>query len=275
MVGFDLFQFDGANVRVVMKDGEPWFVAADVCKVLGLVNVHRSVARIADASRGVHTVNTLGGSQQMTIVDEAALYKLIFKSRKPEAERFLDWVTGVVLPAIRKNGGYVQGQERLATGEMDEEFWARGEVHWGGRSLSCLTEIDNPDRNVVPSYSLLWGLLMSRLFTGMLVVVGCMASWQAQAGLMGPLPLSCGGWLHAKEVATGGFPNPAPRTQYINWLAGYLSGIEVAVRRPELETTDFPSVVAWMDNYCSANPLKSLAKAGGTLWVALLHRSQK
>jgi len=116
---------------------------------------------------------------------------------------------------------------------------------------------------------------MSRLFAGLPVVVCCIVSWQAQAGLMGPMPLSCGGWLHAKEAAAGELPNPAPRTQYVSWLAGYLSGIEVAVRRPELETTDFPSVVAWMDNYCSANPLKSLAKAGGTLWIALLHRGRK
>ncbi len=106
-----------------MKDGEPWFVAADVCKVLGITNTTLALKTVrADDRKPLNGVKGLrGGPQTANGINERGLYKLVFKSRKPEAERFLDWVTGTVLPAIRKDGIYIQGEERVATGEMDEE----------------------------------------------------------------------------------------------------------------------------------------------------------
>ena len=101
------FDFEEQAVRVVMKDDAPWFVAADACRVLGIENHRNVVARLDDDEKGVHTMDTLGGSQQMTIISESGLYALIFTSRKDEARRFRKWVTAEVLPAIRATGRFL------------------------------------------------------------------------------------------------------------------------------------------------------------------------
>jgi len=108
------FSFSTQALRVVMIDGEPWFVAADVCEALSIGNVSLAVNGRADRTdggldddeKGVATVNTPSGEQQMLTVNESGLYALIFKSRKPEAKKFKKWVTAEVLPAIRKTGRY-------------------------------------------------------------------------------------------------------------------------------------------------------------------------
>ena len=87
--------------------GEPWFVAADVCKCLGIGNPRSSLALLDTDEKGVHTVDTPGGVQGMATVSEAGLYSLILRSRKPEARDFKRWVTHEVLPAIRRHGGYL------------------------------------------------------------------------------------------------------------------------------------------------------------------------
>lgn len=101
------FDFDGCPVRTVRgTDGEPWFVARDVAEVLDLDTA--AVGRTVDADeRGLHSVQTPSGVQQMVVVNEAGLYAMILKSRKPEAKRFKRWVTHEVLPTIRKTGAYV------------------------------------------------------------------------------------------------------------------------------------------------------------------------
>ena len=96
------------NVRVVERDGEPWFVAADVCKALEIANNRDALTRIDDDEKGVALADTLGGKQEVTIVNEPGLYSLVLGSRKPEAKVFKRWVTHEVLPTIRKTGGYVQ-----------------------------------------------------------------------------------------------------------------------------------------------------------------------
>lgn len=101
------FDFNGKPVRTLLDEhGDPIFIAADVCKVLDLEQVSRAVARLDDDQKGVTTVTTPGGPQQMATVNESGLYALIFTSRKPEAKAFRKWVTSEVLPAIRKTGGY-------------------------------------------------------------------------------------------------------------------------------------------------------------------------
>lgn len=94
-------------VRVVDVNGEPWFVARDVCECLELGNPRTSIALLDEDEKGVHTMDTLGGAQEMSIVSEAGLYSLILRSRKPEAKIFKRWITHEVLPAIRKHGGYL------------------------------------------------------------------------------------------------------------------------------------------------------------------------
>ena len=104
------------NVRVVQVDGEPWFVAADVCRALEISNSRDAVARLDDDEKGVGSTDTLGGKQGMQIINEPGLYTLVLGSRKPEAKTFKRWVTHEVLPAIRKTGSYktpTSQQERL------------------------------------------------------------------------------------------------------------------------------------------------------------------
>jgi len=99
------------ELRTINKDGEPWFVASDVCKALDLGSTHKAVDRLDDDEKGRNSIPTLGGTQDMIVVNEPGLYSLILGSRKPEAKSFKRWITHEVLPSIRKNGGYIAGQE--------------------------------------------------------------------------------------------------------------------------------------------------------------------
>jgi len=106
MSEIEVFNFeDAAEIRVVRRDDEPWFVAADVCKILGIGTSNLSKVLDPD-EKGSYTVRTPGGDQRVSVVNEPGLYSLILKSRKPEAKRFKRWVTHEVLPTIRKTGGY-------------------------------------------------------------------------------------------------------------------------------------------------------------------------
>lgn len=99
------FSFEGmAEVRVVKIDGEPWFVAADVCGAVGIGNPTMALRRLDQDER---TLSQIEGSHRPTnLVSESGLYSLILRSDKPEAKRFKRWVTHEVLPTIRKTGGY-------------------------------------------------------------------------------------------------------------------------------------------------------------------------
>ncbi len=100
------FNFVTQSVRVVMIDDAPWFVAADVCKVLSIANNRDAIARLDDDERGVGIIDTPSGQQEMGIINESGLYSLILTSRKPEAKAFKKWVTSEVLPALRQHGQY-------------------------------------------------------------------------------------------------------------------------------------------------------------------------
>ena len=115
MTDLSVFAFDSQAVRVVMVDGEPWFVAADVCAALTIGNSRDAVSRLDDDEKGVATTDTPSGQQEMTIISEPGLYSLILTSRKPEAKRFKRWITHDVLPSIRKTGAYV---DPAASGAM-------------------------------------------------------------------------------------------------------------------------------------------------------------
>lgn len=91
---------------MIDKDGEPWFVLADVCSVLELGSPHKAAERLDDDEKGRNTIPTPGGPQEMAIINESGLYSLILTSRKFAAKRFKKWVTAEVLPTIRKTGGY-------------------------------------------------------------------------------------------------------------------------------------------------------------------------
>lgn len=101
------FAFDEHLVRVVEQDGDPWFVGKDVCGSLGLTGPASNHLRsLDDDERGMFTIHTPSGDQEMNIISEPGVYRLVFRSRKPEAERFKRWLAHEVLPQIRKTGSY-------------------------------------------------------------------------------------------------------------------------------------------------------------------------
>jgi len=98
------FDYHGKEVRIVSVDGEPWFVAKDVCDILELDICQ--IRRLDEDEKGLHSTQTLGGIQEMSIITESGLYSLTLGSKKPEAKPFKRWVTHEVIPAIRKTGTY-------------------------------------------------------------------------------------------------------------------------------------------------------------------------
>lgn len=95
------------EVRVVMRDGEPWFVGADLAKMLGYTNLQKAIRdHVDEDDKGVNEMVTPGGKQHVITVNESGLYALILSSKLPSAKKFKHWVTSEVLPSIRKTGGY-------------------------------------------------------------------------------------------------------------------------------------------------------------------------
>jgi prophage antirepressor-like protein len=114
--GLNIFDYEGSDVRTIIRDGEPWFVAADVCAVLGIGNSRMATDRLDDDEKdGVSITDTIGRSQTVTAINESGIYSLIMTSRKPEAKVFKKWVTSEVLPAIRRTGAYSTQQKPPTT----------------------------------------------------------------------------------------------------------------------------------------------------------------
>lgn len=95
------------EIRAIEKDGEPWFVLKDVCDTLGLSSPHKVAERLErDERNQIPVIDSMGRQQDTIIINEYGLYKVIFRSDKPKAKPFTNWVTHEVLPSIRKTGGY-------------------------------------------------------------------------------------------------------------------------------------------------------------------------
>ena len=95
------------RVRTLVIDGEPWFVGKDVAEILGYSNTRKALAdHVDEEDKGVTKCDTLGGVQDLTVINESGLYGLILSSKMPNAKKFKHWVTCEVLPAIRKHGIY-------------------------------------------------------------------------------------------------------------------------------------------------------------------------
>lgn len=102
------FNFSAQALRVVMIDGEPWFVASDVCGALALENTTKALLRLDEDEQALISIQGISrGNDQVNVINESGLYSLVLGSRKPEAKKFKKWVTSEVLPAIRKTGRYV------------------------------------------------------------------------------------------------------------------------------------------------------------------------
>lgn len=102
------FTFEDQQIRALTIEGEPWFVGKDVAEVLGYSNSRKAIADHVDSEdKGVTKCYTLGGTQQIAIINESGLYSLILSSKLPKAKEFKRWVTSEVLPTIRKHGAYM------------------------------------------------------------------------------------------------------------------------------------------------------------------------
>lgn len=104
-----VFNYENNQVRTVIKDDEVWFVAKDVCSILDIKNVSDAVSKLKDGFKTTIGLSDIGSNYKTNAlaVNESGLYKLIFKSRKEEAERFSDWVAEEILPSVRKHGAYI------------------------------------------------------------------------------------------------------------------------------------------------------------------------
>jgi len=121
-----IFNYNGNEVRTIRKDGEPWWVLKDVCSILEIGQPIRVAERLdEDEVSQTHIIDSIGRKQEMYIVNESGLYNVILRSDKPEAKPFRKWVTGEVLPSIRKTGTYsvpqtTEGQIKLlAQGNLE------------------------------------------------------------------------------------------------------------------------------------------------------------
>ena len=113
-----VWNYESSEIRTVQVNGEPWFVLADVCKVLELSTPARVAERLEkDEVSQTHTIDRMGREQKATIINESGLYTVILRSDKPQAKPFRKWVTSEVLPSIRKHGAYMTEQtlERALT----------------------------------------------------------------------------------------------------------------------------------------------------------------
>lgn len=107
------------QVRIVQKNGEPWFVGKDVAEILGYSNTKDAIAKhVDDEDKLGAQIATSGQNRNMTIINESGLYSLILSSKMPKAKEFKRWVTSEVIPAIRKTGGYIAGSENMTDAEI-------------------------------------------------------------------------------------------------------------------------------------------------------------
>ena len=111
------------KVRVVMIDGEPWFVAADACRILEINNPSQALTRLDDDEKNTLILNEGNrGNPNVNVVNEPGLYRLIFASRKPEAKNFQRWIYHEVLPSIRKTGSYSLNAQPANSARRDAQL---------------------------------------------------------------------------------------------------------------------------------------------------------
>ena len=107
------------QVRIVEREGEPWFVGKDVAQALGYQNPQSAIRdHVDDEDKGVTEMVTPGGIQPVPIINESGLYSLVLSSKLPTAKAFKRWITSEVIPSIRKTGGYIAGQAELSPEEL-------------------------------------------------------------------------------------------------------------------------------------------------------------
>lgn len=153
MYAMQPFTYKGNQVRIIYLNGNPWWVAKDVCDVLGLSNPTMAVAGLDEDEKGLRKVDTLGGDQELLSINEPGLYSLILRSHKPEAKEFKRWVTHEVLPAIHRTGSYTLPgdqaerikREKLKTLHLGRKLLS----HWGGLDERTILHLNDRVRDIV------------------------------------------------------------------------------------------------------------------------------
>lgn len=153
-----IVKFNTNAIRIVMKDDDPWFVASDVCAVLGLNNITMALKNLDDDEAALNIIevrseNGVVQKREVNSINESGLYTLILRSRKPVAKKFRKWVTSEVLPSIRKTGQYVmritpeqKGElqrliaQRFPEGKYRPYAWSRFNNHFGIASYKDLPQ---------------------------------------------------------------------------------------------------------------------------------------
>lgn len=153
------FNFREKEVRTIQNNGEPWFVLADVCKVLELTTPKKVADRLDADEKGVSLIHTLGGQQNMTIINESGLYAVILRSDKPQAKAFRKWVTSEVLPTLRKTGTYT-----LKSDDTKMRMLATREENAKIRKAQLLYKVSKDCG--VPKYQQVLQSHITRLLTG-------------------------------------------------------------------------------------------------------------
>jgi len=141
------------QVRTLVKNGEPWFVGKDVAEILGFSNPRDAIAtHVFPEDKGVDLIDTPGGKQNLTIINESGLYALVFGSRLESAKRFKRWVTSEVLPSLRKTGMYVVPQQQtlqFLQGLLDEMKRQAVDVHEAKTQSQKAIETTQAIRNAI------------------------------------------------------------------------------------------------------------------------------
>jgi len=138
----NIFNFEGSNIRTVVKDGEPWFVAKDVAEALGYTDTSDAIKKHCRAGAILKTGDSPGlkiPNRGLTIIPERDIYRLVLKSNLPSAEKFEEWVVGEVLPTIRKTGSY---------DIQDSDSHVRSGDDWRGACNSGTCHLCNPQRTI-------------------------------------------------------------------------------------------------------------------------------
>ncbi len=148
----EIFSFHGQEVRTVMFDDEPWFVGKDIAEILGYVNSRDALAKHVDEDDKLTSqIATAGQMRNQTVINESGLYSLILSSKLPQAKEFKRWVTSEVLPAIRKQGGFIRE-------DLDEDAFIAlftGQKKLREQQATMLEDIDylKSEQPIHPSYA--------------------------------------------------------------------------------------------------------------------------
>lgn len=158
------FVFADQQVRALTIDGDPWFVAKDVCEILDLENVTKAVSGLEDDELALLKVRSGGQDREMNCISESGLYTLIIRSNKPQAKPFRKWVTAEVLPTIRKTGGYAMPGSNRKRADI---FHHRGPLSDSGLDIRYTLDltkiITNPKPNTLALLQRLTGIDTSDL----------------------------------------------------------------------------------------------------------------